>query len=789
MTSAVALLLFAALTLTGCTSEASNIGVAKNKETNVVDTGFSVSTVGSYDSADTAVVLTKDESNKAVSLINMETGKQYTLYYDGTTYVKDKYEGPMTISQIKEGDIVDITFLKGKKKLASIQKSPKAWVYDGVSNYDLAGANKTASIGSKTYSLPAGVVVLSDGRRMGTEEVVSQDEVTISGIDHKIYSVNVDRGHGYLRLKNDQPLLGGWIEVGNRVIRQITEDMLLTVPEGSYQVVLDNNGIGCVKEITVERDKEVVLDVGDVEIAEDKTGIILFEVTPASAKISVDGKPIETGTAVELRYGIHQVVVEASGYDTLTKYIQVGSERAAISFTLEETRKSDKNDNSVSSNSAERIPWQDTLDSVKKDSVSKNDTLSQNALTTSNNNKVYVDSPKGVEVYLDGNYVGVAPVRFTKSPGRHEITLKKSGYKTKSYSIYLENNKRDETYSFSDLEKETSSGSDDDDNKTTSGSSSTKKKKIPSSVTTAVSGITYCQLTNGTHLDIKGTQATLKSAGISLVEAMVSDGVGEKIGREKAGKYTFTVGDVNLTNVTVPGETDGKGTVSITIARSDEHKNEYEKQTVSCEVTIKKGEASQKVIQVEVRPNTIAVKKGSTTDFEAYVTVDGVEIKSPSVVWNVNFTDKSDFKTEGRPSTLTVASDETASAFKVLATYTDEETKQSASGEATVTVVPDEVTVTVSSENGTVKQGESLPFSAEVKVNGDVVSNAALTWALSGQVDSGTMIGNDGLLKVSENEAAANLTITATYQHDGKAVSGTAEVAVTLKAPVSNNSI
>lgn len=471
MTSAVAILMLAALTLTGCTSEASNIGKAKNKEGNVVDTGFTVSTVGSYDSADTAVVLSMDTHNKAVSLVNMDTGKQYTLYYDGTTYVKDKYESPMTISQIKEGDIVDVMFLKGKKRLASIQKSPKAWVYDGISNYDLAGANKTASIGSKTYSLPAGVVVLSEGRRMGTEEVVSQDEVTISGIDHKIYSVKVDKGHGYLRLKNDQPVLGGWIEVGNRVIRQITEDMLLTVPEGSYQVVLDNRGVGCIKEITVERGKEVLLDVGDVEIAEDKTGIILFEVTPASAKISVDGKPVETGTAVELRYGIHQVVVEASGYDTLTKYIQVGSERAAISFTLEETRKSNSNDRTVSGNNAERIPWQDTFDSVSRNSVSKNDlpTLSQNALTTSNNNKVYVDSPKGVEVFLDGNYVGVAPVRFTKSPGRHEITLKKTGYKTKSYTIYLENNSRDETYSFSDLEKEGGSSSGDNNNKNPSG--------------------------------------------------------------------------------------------------------------------------------------------------------------------------------------------------------------------------------------------------------------------------------------------------------------------------------
>ncbi len=529
MTSAVALLMLAALTLTGCTSEASNIGVAKNKEGNVVDTGFTVSTVGSYDSADTAVVLSMDASNKAVSLINMDTGKQYTLYYDGTTYVKDKYEGPMTISQIKEGDIVDVTFLKGKKKLASIQKSPKAWVYDGVSNYDLAGVNRTASIGSQTYSLPAGVVVLSDGRRMGTEEVVSQDEVTISGIDHKIYSVKVDKGHGYLRLKNDQPVLGGWIEVGNRVIRQITEDMLLTVPEGSYQVVLDNHGVGCVKEITVERGKEVLLDVGDVEIAEDKTGIILFEVTPESAKISVDGNVVEAKTAVELRYGIHQVVVEASGYDTLTKYIQVGSERAAISFTLEETRKSNGRDSSVSSNTAERIPWQDTFDSVSRNSISRNDlsTLSQNALTSSNNNKVYVDSPKGVEVFLDGNYVGVAPVRFTKSPGRHEITLKKTGYKTKSYTIYLENNQRDETYSFSDLEKEGgSSSSDDNNNKNPSGATTGEPPlptgKVSFTVTTsdgATPEITKVLIDGKQEADISGQKELSYGTHVIYIEA------------------------------------------------------------------------------------------------------------------------------------------------------------------------------------------------------------------------------------------------------------------------------
>nr|MDE6212453.1 PEGA domain-containing protein [Lachnospiraceae bacterium] len=465
--SAAAVWMVMTLALTGCTSEASNIGIAKDKKGNVVDTGFTVSTVGSYDSADTAVVLSTDLTNKAVSLVNMDTGKQYTLYYDGTTYVKDKYDGPMTISQIKAGDVVDVTFLKGKKKLASIKRSPEAWIFDDLDNYDLAGANRTASIGSLTYALPDEAVVLSEGRRVEKEEVMAQDVVTISGIDHKIYSVKVDKGHGYLRLKNDQPLLGGWIEVGNSVIRQITEDMLLVVPEGSYQVVLSNNGVGCVKEITVERNKEVVLDVGDVEIAEDKTGMILFNVTPETASVSVDGKPVDISKAVEMRYGIHQVQVEASGYDTLTKYIQVGSEYATISFTLEESRKTDNDKNSVSGNTTERIPWQDTFDSVNRDSASSNtlSTLSENALGTSSNYKVYIDSPKGVEVYLDGNYIGLAPVRFTKSAGTHQITLRKNGYETKSYTIYLTNDRKDETYSFSDLRKIVS----DDENSGNSG--------------------------------------------------------------------------------------------------------------------------------------------------------------------------------------------------------------------------------------------------------------------------------------------------------------------------------
>ena len=443
-----------ALLATGCTSQAYNIGMAKDKEHKVIDTGFSASTVGSYDSADTAVVMTVDQDNSGIIFMNMDTGRQYTLYYDGTTYVTDKYDGPMSISQLRAGDVVDVNFLKGKRQIASIKQSPDAWVYDSIDNYDLGGLNKTASIGNSTYSLPDEAVILSEGKRVEAMEIVSQDLVTIRGIDRKIYSVNVERGHGYLRLRNEQALIGGWIEVGNKVIREISEDMLLVVPEGSYQVALSNGGVSSIKDVVIERDRETVLDVSDIEIVQDKTGRILFTVNPAGADVSIDGELTDISSPVELPYGIHKIHMEADGYDSLTKYIQVGSEYAKISFELEEKKEEEAptisgNDLTVPPLEEKEIPELEYAP-VKDPEPS----VSDNTISATKSNKVYIDSPKGVEVYLDGNYVGIAPVSFKKNAGKHTITLEKSGYKKKSYTIYLYNDGEDVTYSFSELERD-----------------------------------------------------------------------------------------------------------------------------------------------------------------------------------------------------------------------------------------------------------------------------------------------------------------------------------------------
>ena len=68
---------------------------------------------------------------------------------------------------------------------------------------------------------------------------------------------------------------------------------------------------------------------------------------------------------------------------------------------------------------------------------------------------MYVESPEGAEVFLDGIYVGIAPISFIKpEAGSHVITLSKNGYKTKSYTISVAGDDRDVTLSFSEMIQE-----------------------------------------------------------------------------------------------------------------------------------------------------------------------------------------------------------------------------------------------------------------------------------------------------------------------------------------------
>ncbi len=456
------LILLTLLSLTACSLPAfitgnsgnqdpqGNAGSGDNSGTQLTDTGFILTGPDSYDSADTPVVVDIDEDDNTVTFLNLELGRKYTLSMDGTTKLYDKYGESISLKQIKEGDIVDVKFLKSKKHLTTMQLSSAAWSYSNVERYEINTVKGEVTIGEEVYKLGSNIQYFSEGRAIDGMDLNAADILTFQGIDKEILSVNVEKGHGYLRLANDENFIGGWIEIGQTLIKQITEDMLLTVPEGSYQVNISYKGSGGTKSVTINRNEETTLDIGDLKIEEPKYGTILFSVTPTTANIYIDGALVDASQPVSLQYGIHQLIAKADGYQTITRYLRVGEESAGIDVVLDAVDTDTEEDEDSSSASDESSAADKSTESTESSASDENSSSGTDAVTSYD--KVYIDAPLGVEVYLNGNYVGITPCSFRKEEGTHVITLRSDGYETRSYTIYVSDEDKDFSFSFADLE-------------------------------------------------------------------------------------------------------------------------------------------------------------------------------------------------------------------------------------------------------------------------------------------------------------------------------------------------
>lgn len=457
------------------------------------ETGFVAAKTGVYDSADTAVVAEIDREGKSVTLKNMEVKRQYTLSYDGTTFFYDKYGTVISDAQLKKGEIVDVTFLKERKRLNSLQVSKEAWSHRNLDEYKLNEEKFQAEVGSAVYAYSEDTVVIADGKQAELIDLSPVDILTFRGIGSDVYSIVVEKGHGYVRLKNEEYFYNGWIEIGNKIIKRVNENMMLTVPEGSHQVIISNKGTSGVKQIEVRKDVELELDVGDLKGAEPKYSSVVFTVTPKEASLYLDGNKVDFSAPVRLEYGIHQMIVMAEGYRTISQYLKVGQPSAGIEVTME--AKESVSGNDVSGNNAPgngTLPDSEMLERVNKlleergysgitaddlvgngtgqNSGKNNGTGTNNTgdggagaagtqgtantpVTSTLSYYVTIDAPVGVEIYLDGNYIGITPCSFKKTPGSHTLTLRNTGYVAKSYTIQVDEEEKNVSYSFLDLVK------------------------------------------------------------------------------------------------------------------------------------------------------------------------------------------------------------------------------------------------------------------------------------------------------------------------------------------------
>ena len=442
-----------------------------------------------------AMLVGKDTEAHKLKFLAVDNDKLFELEYSNSTPILGKYGDMLTIDQIKLGEILDVSYSIHNKELFELRISSEAWTFTDVTKFTINEDEHMMEIAGSTYKLPKTSIV-SYGDELATfMDVTNVDTLTVKGYGRRVCSVIVERGHGYVRLLNDSYFEGGWIEIGQEIIKTVTEEMLIPVPEGNYHVRLTNKGYAAEEDITVERDRESVIDLSKADIKEVAIGHVAFEIVPDYAQLYIDGEMTDFDERVALEYGIHRIHVECAGYRDVDTNIRVSDKYANVDIALErqdEDSSTNKTTNKgmtatltptptptptpsaatgTTTNSDNAFPNLRNAptptpyyDSGSSSSTSAADTSSSSttvpdsttvADVISDTQKMYVECPEGAEVYIDGIYVGIAPITFIKpSAGSHVVTLSKNGYKTKSYTVSVYGDERDVTLSFSDLVEE-----------------------------------------------------------------------------------------------------------------------------------------------------------------------------------------------------------------------------------------------------------------------------------------------------------------------------------------------
>ncbi len=398
----------------------------------------------------TAVLADADHEEKYLILKDLESDKEARLSYDGTTQFTDRFGQSITARELEYGEVLDIAFSEKNGILKSVAEDKDIWLMTDVNNYSVDEKKGIFTISGEAYKFTPDLYIYSDETKSEWMNITDLDTLTVRGKERRIYSVVVKKGHGYIRITNDSYFVGGWIEVGTDVIKPITEDMLLMVPEGDFHVTLTKGGYLGEEDVSIVRNKETILDLSKIEIEEVAIGHVEFNIQPEFAQLFVDGDITEYEDRVPLEYGIHTIRIEAAGYMPVTTSIKIGSEYANVDISLDvdETTTADS-----ASGSGQAVPSSVPTPVVTPPVTMPPTSSSFDTNVISGVKKIYIEEPRGTEVYLDGNYIGVAPVSTNKVTGIHVITLSRSGYETKSYSVDIENDGNDITLSFSELNK------------------------------------------------------------------------------------------------------------------------------------------------------------------------------------------------------------------------------------------------------------------------------------------------------------------------------------------------
>ena len=316
---------------------------------------------------DLYLIIGNDMTNEQLNLKQLVSGKQYLYVYSLSTDFQDKYGNSATTVDFEPGRVIHIGKKDGEGRLLQAQIADEVWEYSDITKYSVDTERGIFKIADSKYSYDADLYVESNGEKIRLSDLNEKDKIRVVGIGTKILSVSVTTGQGILELRNTSVFEGSFIQVGSKIFAQITHNMKLEIPEGTYTVTVANEGYGGSTEVEIARGEVCTLDLDELKGEGPKTGSITFYIDVEGATLSIDGDTVDYSAPVVLTYGVHELHAEADGYDDFDKKLFVNSAAANIDISLTGESTASDNDVTEGTESVEETETAETETTGSKD--------------------------------------------------------------------------------------------------------------------------------------------------------------------------------------------------------------------------------------------------------------------------------------------------------------------------------------------------------------------------------------------------------------------------------------
>ncbi len=277
-----------------------------------------------------------DDKSEIITCYALSLGQDIRFAYGVSTKFLDRYGNNTSMANFGAGSVVVVGQAMESGAVSYVRVADNVWRYDSITKFSVDENRQILTIGATNYKFTPNTLVYSGNNQLKISDLAATDVLSVVGVNRDIVSITVTSGHGYLHITDSSGIFkDSLIFIGKSIVKRVTHNMTIEVPEGSYEITVANDGWGGTATYAVARYETTEVELDDMKGEGPSICVITFDVATSGAYIFIDGHQVNHLEPVEVRYGAHKLRVMADGYEDWEKTLVVNSSTAHISLALD----------------------------------------------------------------------------------------------------------------------------------------------------------------------------------------------------------------------------------------------------------------------------------------------------------------------------------------------------------------------------------------------------------------------------------------------------------------------